>query len=72
MNLNPDPRKQGEEVFVSRKLLKVFLLSKKLHELLHPKLYFSDVDILQIYSQKHLGVALNSQLTYMIILTYIY
>ena len=72
MNFNPDPSKQGEEVLVSRKLPKVFLFIRKLDEVLHPKLYFSNADILQIHSQKHLGVMLESKLTFMIILTYIY
>ena len=49
MNFNNDSSKQAQEVLFSRKLLEVS----------HLKLFFSDSDIVQTNSQKHLGVVLD-------------
>ena len=54
MNFKPDPSKQAQEVLFSRKLQKVS----------HPKLFFNNSDVSQTNSQKHLGVVLDSKLTF--------
>ena len=45
----------------SSKLVQEILFSRKLHKVSHPKLLFSNVDVLQTNSQKHLGVVLDSK-----------
>ena len=54
MRFNPDPNKQGQEVFFSRKLKKVC----------HPPLCFSNNNASQASSQKHLGLTLDNRLTF--------
>ena len=54
MSFNPDPRKQAQEVIFSRK-------SKRST---HPPLVFSNNNVCQIFSQKHLGVILGFKLTF--------
>ena len=53
MIFNPDTSKQAQEVLFCRKLQKVS----------HSKL-FKNADVLQTNSQKHLGVVLDSKLTF--------
>ena len=54
MSFNPDPSKQTQEVNFSRKLKKVT----------HPPLVFNNANISQCKSQKHLGIILDSKLTF--------
>ena len=54
MSFNPDPSKQAQEVIFSRKLKKVP----------HPPLVFNDANASQCKSQKHLGIKLDSKLTF--------
>ena len=54
MNFNPDPTKQAQEVVFSRK-------SK---QTLHPPLTFNNANVAQSSSQKHLGILLDSHLTF--------
>ena len=54
MNFNPDPTKQAQEVIFSRK-------TKKLP---HPPLVFNNVNVTQSIYQKHLGIILDSKLTF--------
>ena len=54
MNFNPDISKQAKEVLFSRKLQKVT----------YPKLFFNKLDVSQTNSEKHLGVVLDSKLTF--------
>ena len=54
MNFNPDPTKQAQEVIFSRKTKKVY----------HPPLMFNNAKVTQTTSQKHLGILLDSQLTF--------
>ena len=54
MNFNPDPSNQAQE----------FSFSRKLHKVTHLKLFFNNPDISQTNSQKHLGVVLDSKLTF--------
>ena len=54
MSFNPDPSKQAEEVIFSRKTNKVY----------HPSLLFNNSTVLQIPSQKHLGIHFNEELTF--------
>ena len=54
MRFNPDPNKQGQEVFFSRKLKKVC----------HPPLCFSNNNASQASSQKYLGLTLDNRLTF--------
>ena len=51
LNFNHDSSNQAQEVLFSRKLLEVS----------HPKLSFSNSDIAQTNSQKHFGVVLDSK-----------
>ena len=53
-SLNPDPRKQFQEVIFSRKIKK----------LPHPPLVFNNNNVLRTSSQKHLGVTLDVKLTF--------
>ena len=54
ISFNPDPKKQAQEVFFSRKLKKVC----------HPPLCFSNINVSVASSQKHLGLALDNRLTF--------
>ena len=54
MSFNPDPSKQAQEVFFSRKINKVH----------HPPLLFNNSTIQQISSQKHLGIHLDEEFTF--------
>ena len=54
MNFNPDPKKQAQEVIVSQK-------SKAIS---HPSLVFNDDNVRQATSQKHLGIILDTQLSF--------
>ena len=54
MSFNPEPHKQAQEVIFSRKIKKIN----------HPTLTFSKSTVNQITSQKHLGVILDSGLSF--------
>ena len=54
MNFNPDGTKQAQEVIFSRK-------TKKLP---HPPLVFNNTNVTQSIYQKHLGIILDSKLTF--------
>ena len=54
MSFNPDPCKQAQEVIFSRKLKK----------LSHPSLVFNNTNVSSCNSQKHLGILLDSKLTF--------
>ena len=54
MSFNPDPSKQAQEVIFSCK-------SKRLT---HPPLVFSNKNVSQFFSQKHLAVAVDFKLTF--------
>ena len=54
MNFNPDPTKQAQEVIFIRK-------TKKLP---HPPLVFNNTNVTQSIYQKHLGIILDSKLTF--------
>ena len=54
MNFNSDPTKQALEVIFSRKTTK----------LPHPPLVFNNTNVTQLIYQKHLGIILDSKLTF--------
>ena len=54
MNFNPDPSKQAQEVIFTRKVKKV----------LHPPILFNNNPVQQFSSQKHLGLILDTCLTF--------
>ena len=54
MSFNPDPNKLAQEVIFSRKLKKVA----------HRLLVFTNANVSQCKSQKHLGIILDSKLTF--------
>ena len=54
MNFNPDPTKQAQEVIFSRKTIK----------LPQPSLAFSNAEVTQSIYQKHLGIILDSKLSF--------
>ena len=54
MSFNPDPNRQAQEVIFSRKLKKKP----------HPPLVFNNASVSQCKSQKHLGIILESKLTF--------
>ena len=54
MGFNPDPSQQAQEIIFSHKIKK----------LPHPSLVFSNNNVLQTSSQKHLGVTLDVKLTF--------
>ena len=54
MSFNPDPSKQAHEVIFSRKRKKPF----------YPDLYFNQSKVVQISSQKHLGLFLDEKLNF--------
>ena len=54
MSFNPNPSKKAQEVTFSRKV----------NNLLYPSLFFNNVDVGQIRSQKHLGMFLDFKLSF--------
>ena len=54
MSLNPNPSKKVQKVIFSRKG----------NNLLYPPLFFNNVDVGQIRSQKHLGIFLDFKLSF--------
>ena len=54
MSLNPDPKKQTQEV--------IFSLKSK--AILHPPLVFIDNNVIETTSEKHLGIILNTWLSF--------
>ena len=54
MKFNPDPTKQAHEVIFSRKTKEIY----------HHPLVFSNTNVSQSSSQKHLGVILDSKLIF--------
>ena len=54
MSFKPNPSKQAQEV----------IFSCKIKKLPHPCLFFNNNNVLQAYSQKHLGVILDVKLTF--------
>ena len=55
MSFNPDPTKQAVEVLFSQK-------KKEIH---HPPLYFNGAVVIRVNSHKHLGITLDSKLTFL-------
>ena len=55
MSFNPDPIKQAVEV----------LFSQKKNEVYHPPLYFNGSVVTRVDSHKHLGLILDSKLTFL-------
>ena len=53
-SLNPDRAKQAQEVTFLRKNNKI----------IHPPLYFDHVNVKLVYTQKNLGLQLNSKLSF--------
>ena len=54
MSLNPDPKKQAQEV----------IFSPKSKAILHPPLVFNNNNIIQTASQKHHGIILDTRLPF--------
>ena len=54
MSFNPDPSKQAVEI----------LFSQKKPSVLHPPIYFNDNIVLRKDAHKHLGITLDSKLTF--------
>ena len=54
MSFNPDPSKKAQELIFCRKV----------NNVLYPSLTFSNVDVGQIRSQKHLGIFLDFKLSF--------
>ena len=54
MSFNPDPTKPAEEI----------IFSHKRHRSDHPPLYFNNIDVKQVNEHKHLGLILDSKLTF--------
>ena len=54
MNFSPGPNKQAQE----------FIFSRKTKKLLHPSLVFNNANITQSIYQNHLGIILDSKLTF--------
>ena len=54
MGFDPDPTTQAQKVNFSRKTAKK----------IHPKIFFSDIPVSKVYSQKHLGLRLDSKLSF--------
>ena len=54
MSFNPDPTKQAQEVIFSRKTTKK----------IHPKIFFNNIPVSKADSQKHLGLHLDSKLSF--------
>ena len=54
MSFNPDPPKQAQEVIFSRKTTRK----------IHPKIFFNNIPVSKADSQKHLGLHLDSKLSF--------
>ena len=54
MSFNPDPNKPAEEV----------IFSHKRHPPEHPHIYFNNIQVKQVKEHKHLGLILDSKLTF--------
>ena len=54
MSFNPDPTKPAEEI----------IFSHKRDPLVHPPLFFNDIEVRQVNEHKHLGLTLDSKLTF--------
>ena len=54
MSFNPDPTKQAEEI----------LFSQKKKSPGHPPIYFNDVEVKRVSDHKHLGLTLDSKLSF--------
>ena len=54
MSFNPDPTTPAEEIMFSRKL----------NQQVHPPLFFNNIMVKQVNEHKHLGLTLNSKLTF--------
>ena len=54
MSFSPDPRKQAQEVIFSRKATKK----------IHPKIFFNNIPVSKADFQKHLGLHLESKLSF--------
>ena len=54
MSFNPDPAKQAVEVTFSRKRITVD----------HPRILFKDTPVLKVEEHKHLGIVLDSRLSF--------
>ena len=54
MNFNPDPTKQAIQVVFTRK-------SKQID---HPKIYFNNIEVKTVNDHKHLGLILDSKLSF--------
>ena len=54
MIFNPDPSKQTQEVISTRTIKKV----------VHPPIFFNNEPVQQVSSQKHLGLTLDTSLTF--------
>ena len=54
MSFNPDPTKPAEEIIFSRKL----------NQQVHPPLFFNNIMVKQVNEHKHLGLTLDSKLTF--------
>ena len=55
MAFNPDPSKQAVEI----------LFSQKKNEVYHPPLFFNGAVVTRVVSHKHLGITLDSKLTFL-------
>ena len=54
MSFNPDPTKPTEEI----------IFSQKRDPLVHPPLFFNDIEVKQVNELNHLGLILDSKLTF--------
>ena len=54
MSFNPDPTKQAVQVIFSRKA----------QTIVHPKIYFNDIEVKTVNEHKHLGLTLDAKLTF--------
>ena len=54
MSFNPDPTKPAEEI----------IFSHKRHPIDHPPIYFNNIEVKQVKEHKHLGLILDSKLTF--------
>ena len=54
MSFNPDPTKQAVQVIFSRKA----------QAIVHPKIYFNDIEVKTVNEHKHLGLTLDAKLTF--------
>ena len=55
MSFNPEPSKQAVEILFSQ---------KRKHSVPHPPLYFNNIVVLRNEAHKHLGIILDSKLTF--------